>query len=175
MAVVVTCPACRAELRFQNELEGKDVKCPRCAAPVHVAGVREGIEADVPEVLPAEPMRLCPYCRKRKPANAGRCPHCGRWHDDEDDEDVTAVAYKPCPRCGTFGAERVVWTAWGSFYGPRLFHHVRCPQCGYKYNGKTGRSNRVPATIFVLVPLLGILAILGGLVLFILKMQRQWP
>jgi predicted RNA-binding Zn-ribbon protein involved in translation (DUF1610 family) len=73
-------------------------------------------------------------------------------------------SYKPCPQCGATGAKRVLWTAWGSFYGPAMFTHVRCPECGYKYNGRSGRSNLIPAIIFVTVPLLGILGILGGIV-----------
>src|SRR5262249_458952 len=48
-------------------------------------------------------------------------------------------------------------------YGPAMFTHVRCRDCGYCYNGKTGGSNLIPAVIFVAVPLIGILGILGGL------------
>jgi hypothetical protein len=43
-----------------------------------------------------------------------------------------------------------------------MLSHVRCQECGYCYNGKTGGSNVVAATIFVTVPLVGILAILGA-------------
>src|SRR5262249_7864743 len=71
--------------------------------------------------------------------------------------------FKPCPRCGGRTAERVVWTAWGSFYGPALLNHVRCLGCGYKYNGRSGRSNFVAAAIFVTVPLVLIAAIIGTL------------
>jgi hypothetical protein len=54
----------------------------------------------------------------------------------------------------------VAWTAWGSYYGPALFAHVRCPVCDHTYNGKTGRSNLMPAIIFVAVPIFLILVIL---------------
>jgi predicted Zn finger-like uncharacterized protein len=70
--------------------------------------------------------------------------------------------YKPCPQCGATGATRVLWTPWGSFYGPAMFCHVKCPDCGHKYNGRSGRSNLIPAIICIIIPLLLILAILGG-------------
>lgn len=84
--------------------------------------------------------------------------------DEEDERDEKRSKFKPCPRCGARGAKRVLWTAWGSFYGPAMFSHVRCPDCAYCYNGKSGRSNLVPAIIFVLLPLIGIGAIIGGIV-----------
>jgi ribosomal protein S27E len=92
--------------------------------------------------------------------------------DDRDDRDRKAK-YKPCPQCGARGARRVTWTPWGSFYGPAMFSHVRCPDCAYCYNGKTGRSNLIPAIIFVTVPLVGILAILGA-ILYIVASRLGW-
>jgi hypothetical protein len=83
--------------------------------------------------------------------------------EEEDDRPVRRSKYKPCPRCGEEDPRKVMWTAWGSFYGPAMFTHVRCRDCGYCYNGKTGGSNLIPAVIFVAVPLIGILGILGGL------------
>ena len=68
----------------------------------------------------------------------------------------------PCPKCGAEGAKRVKYTFWGSFYGPRIFSHVRCPECGATYNGKTGGSNIIPAIGCVTLPLLGILFIVGA-------------
>ena len=50
------------------------------------------------------------------------------------------------------------------------YFKVQCPKCYYKYNGKTGRSNLIPAIIFVTIPLLLILAIIGGLVLLMIKL-----
>jgi hypothetical protein len=83
--------------------------------------------------------------------------------EDEDEEDNRGPRFKPCPQCKARGAKRVLWTAWGSFYGPAMFSHVRCPECGYCYNGKTGRSNLLAAIIFVSVPLIGIIGIIGGI------------
>jgi len=50
---------------------------------------------------------------------------------------------------------------------------VQCPKCYYKYNGKTGRSNLIPAIIFVLVPLVLIFAVIGGLIFLAISMSRQ--
>src|SRR5260370_159857 len=81
----------------------------------------------------------------------------GRRPEDEPAEDLEdydrrprrrKIDYKPCPRCGAGGATRVTWTPWGSFYGPALLTHVRCPGCGYAYNGRTGRSNVVGVIFF---------------------------
>jgi hypothetical protein len=83
--------------------------------------------------------------------------------DEEDDDRDEGPRFKPCPHCGSRRAERVKWTAWGSFYGPALFTHVRCRKCGTTYNGRTGRSNLLAAIVFVTVPLLGILAILAAI------------
>ena len=56
------------------------------------------------------------------------------------------------------------WTPWGSYYGPALFTHVRCPECGYTYNGRTGHSNLIPIIIFVATPLLALAGLLGVIV-----------
>jgi hypothetical protein len=63
------------------------------------------------------------------------------------------------------GAERVVFTFWGSFYGPALLCHVRCPDCHTAYNGRSGRSNLLGILLFVSIPLLGILAVIAALAL----------
>ncbi len=82
---------------------------------------------------------------------------------DEDAPPVRRKGFRPCPRCGAEGPKRVLWTPWGSFYGPALFHHVRCRECRYAYNGRTGRSNLLWAMIFVTIPSL----IIAGLLTFI--------
>jgi len=58
----------------------------------------------------------------------------------------------------------VKWTFWGSFYGPAMFTHVRCPECDYAHTGRTGGSNLIPAIVFVAVPLIGILALFGVII-----------
>jgi hypothetical protein len=68
----------------------------------------------------------------------------------------------------------VAWTIWGSFYGPALFTHVRCPECDYGYNGQTGRSNIVPAIIFVTIPAILIAAVVGVVVwLVVMNLQGK--
>lgn len=35
--------------------------------------------------------------------------------------------------------------------GPRILSHVKCPGCGYAYNGKSGGENTVGIAIYCLV------------------------
>jgi DNA-directed RNA polymerase subunit RPC12/RpoP len=169
MTLAVTCSACGTQVRLPDAKEGGQIHCPHCEAaiavlpeePVVVEAVEEAVRVGRP--APGE-RRPCPHCGRAILVAAQKCPHCRAWLEEDEDHDVGGPTYKPCPRCGSRGARRVTWTAWGSFYGPVLFTHVRCPRCGYKYNGKTGRSNLVPAIFFVAIPLLLILAICGGLV-----------
>ena len=169
MPLTITCPSCRACLRVQDSTSGQSMLCPRCGGTVPVPDEEPltvlPADDEAPPRAPAEPAgptKLCPACHREIPRAARKCRYCRDWVEEED-EDAPA-RYKPCPRCGATGAERVVFTFWGSFYGPALFSHVRCPDCGYAYNGRTGRSNLVPAIIFVTVPLVLILLILGGLI-----------
>jgi hypothetical protein len=62
----------------------------------------------------------------------------------------------------------VLFTPWGSFYGPALFNHVRCPECRYAYNGRSGGSNLIPAILFVVAPLVLMAAIIVYLALLII-------
>jgi uncharacterized Zn finger protein len=55
-----------------------------------------------------------------------------------------------CPHCGESDAEPIKFTWWGGLIGPKLFHHVRCLQCGKTYNAKTGKSNTVAIIIYTL-------------------------
>lgn len=154
----ISCPNCEAKLRVREEMAGKSVKCPRCAETITVptrdavtdtprpptdkAGTEVEPENDVATVEP----------------------------DDEDSRpERPRSKYQPCPECGARGARRVPWTFWGSHIGPRLFHHVRCRECGYAYNGMTGGSNMLWAAIFLTIPALAILAIIAVTVYLILS------
>ena len=73
----------------------------------------------------------------------------------------------PCPHCQKTDPEEIKFTWWGGVLGPKMFHHVRCLQCGKTYNLKTGKSNDVAIMIYTVVGLiLGIgimlLLIMGG-------------
>jgi endogenous inhibitor of DNA gyrase (YacG/DUF329 family) len=114
--------------------------------------------------------RKCPHCGERIDRDAVRCPTCRKKvlalrPDDVEEADEEWV---PCPQCGASGAERVIWTLWGSFYGPALFSHVRCPECQATYNGRTGGSNLIPAIIFVTLPMLLIAGIIIWTVFWII-------
>ena len=153
MPNLVACAACGAQLRVRDEYLGRTMQCPKCGqqvqpAPLDLPKATAPINA-IPTVLPA-----------RKAAAPG--------NQDEERQSLQAYSsYAPCPRCGSANAERVVWTVWGSFYGPAMLNHVHCLSCGNKYNGRSGRSNLVPAAIFVLVPLVLIVVIIAGLFLWL--------
>ena len=181
MSSTLKCPGCQTPLRVRDDMAGKKIKCPRCARHRHPGPRnrdarrgslgREDHRRAADREIRREPAatRPCPACGERIALTARQCRHCQAKVEDEDEEDDEDRSirprskYKACPRCGEVGAKRVMWTPWGSFYGPALFTHVRCPECGYAYNGKSGRSNLIPAIVFVTIPLLIILAIFGTL------------
>jgi predicted Zn finger-like uncharacterized protein len=160
MPIQVTCPECRATLRVRDDLAGKKVKCPRCAHALAVPGDEEPEEAEerFTEVPPAGSAPKKGARRRAEEEEQG---------SPEEERPARSSKYKACPQCGAYGARRVKWTFWGSFYGPAMFTHVECPDCGYRYNGRTGGSNLVPAIVFVTVPLLLILGIIGGLLFYV--------
>ncbi len=147
MTTSIRCPACQSTLRVRPELAGKRVKCPKCGKPVEVPQEEE----ELVEVVAVEEEEL--------------------EEEEEERPESKPSKYKPCPRCGAKGARKVKWTPWGSFYGPAMFTHVRCPECEYAYNGRTGGSNLIPAILFVAVPLIGILALIG-FIIYIVVIRR---
>jgi rubredoxin/bifunctional DNA-binding transcriptional regulator/antitoxin component of YhaV-PrlF toxin-antitoxin module len=60
------------------------------------------------------------------------------------------TSYVPCPQCGSADIKKVNFTWWGGLLGPRLFNHVKCNSCGFKYNGKTGKPNTTAIIIYSL-------------------------
>jgi predicted RNA-binding Zn-ribbon protein involved in translation (DUF1610 family) len=146
---------------------------PPPASPA--AGATAGPGEQPATVLPASASgRRCPRCGEKISAGANRCRYCRAWLDEDEEQEPREQRrrrrdFKPCPRCGARHAERVTWTPWGSFYGPALFTHVRCRECGYGYNGRTGRSNLLPAIFMVAIPLILIIAIVFGLLHVILS------
>ena len=180
MPISLKCHGCRSTLKVRDELAGKKVKCPRCQTVLVVPEEEE--VAVAAEAAPARPRtgktgRIQagePVARRKQGIRTTR-----RGEDEEDEAPRPARArrkggkngttYKPCPRCGAEEPKKVKWTAWGSFYGPALFSHVACQECGYGYNGKTGRSNLVAAIIFVTMPLLGILGIIAAILYMLVQ------
>jgi predicted Zn finger-like uncharacterized protein len=172
MPVNIHCPGCNAAMKVREDLAGKKVKCPRCS---EVFEVQAGEEEFAPvEEVPEDAIRTTP-------GRGGKSRSDRAYEEVEDEDDrprkrdrgrrrEERSKYEPCPRCEAVGAKRVLWTFWGSFYGPALFTHVRCPECSHCYNGKTGGSNLVPAILFFTVPLLGILGIFGGLIVLYIKL-----
>jgi predicted Zn finger-like uncharacterized protein len=182
MTANMSCPGCQTSLRIRDDMAGKKIKCPRCGQVLTIPTTAEDATEVInnPEQIVTAPApkapakgaperagskkgktRPCPSCGEPIATTARQCRHCHADLEDEDDGVQAPSRYKPCPRCGETGAKRVLWTFWGSFYGPSLFTHVRCPGCGYTYNGRTGRSNIIPAIVFFTVPLLLILGLLG--------------
>jgi hypothetical protein len=146
MSETMKCPGCEAVLRVRADMAGKQVKCPRCARLVEVPA-RAAI-TQKPRPRPDEAVTVEPL---------------------EDDEEVPVrrrSRYQPCPRCGAEESERVLWTFWGSFYFTALFKHVACPACGCRYNGRTGRSNLLPAVLCVGVAAAALLGVLGFIAWF---------
>src|SRR5205823_11624228 len=117
-------------LRVRDDLAGKRVKCPRCAQPIPVPGDEEEAEERYTEVKPVDSPRKKPARRRAEEEEED--------YPEEEEREARRSKYKACPQCGAYGARRVKWTFWGSFYGPAMFNHVECPDCGYRYNGRTG-------------------------------------
>jgi hypothetical protein len=153
MAETLVCPKCKHGFRLPARLVGAKIPCPKCEFLVDAASGSDDITVDQPA--------------------AGRRPARQQAQIEDDlDEDVPPnqpKTFKPCPRCGAEGAQRVLFTPWGSFYGPALFNHVRCPECRCAYNGRTGRSNLIPAIIFVTIPALIIAGFLGFIAVVLYK------
>jgi hypothetical protein len=71
----------------------------------------------------------------------------------------------PCPKCGCPYSAKVNFTWWGGVLGPRMFHHVKCRQCGAGFNSKTGRSNNTAIAVYMLVTLGICIAFVGWRIL----------
>jgi LSD1 subclass zinc finger protein len=178
MSIPVRCTGCRSLLKLSDALAGKKVKCPKCKTVLPVpkaepelveVAVEEEPRAKKKAAPPRVPTGRTGRVQREEPAPVRKQKVRVELNDEPPPlapskrKAAKASKYKPCPNCGAEGARRVQWTSWGSFYGPKLLTHVQCPECSYCYNGKTGRSNAIAASLFVLVPLLGILGILAGL------------
>ena len=142
MPRTIPCPHCDKSLRIGDAAAGKKMRCPKCQKifvapaddPEVIEDVQEVVEEVIDEAADDEPEDERDS-RRRKP----------RWH--------------PCPKCDSERIKKVKFTFWGSFLGPALLAHVRCQDCGCTFNGRSGRSNLIPAILFVSVPVAGIAAL----------------
>jgi hypothetical protein len=70
-----------------------------------------------------------------------------------------------CPRCQCPYVKPVSYTWWGGILGPRLFSMVKCQQCKYQFNGKTGLPVTKAIAIYFIVVLVISFGIGIGIVL----------
>lgn len=56
-----------------------------------------------------------------------------------------------CPKCGSGLISPVKYTWWGGLLGPKLLHHTKCENCGYRFNSKTRQSNTTAIIIYSVV------------------------
>jgi hypothetical protein len=75
------------------------------------------------------------------------------------------TSYAPCPKCHSANAEKVKFSWWGGVLGPKMLTHVKCGNCGYKYNGKSGRDNTLGVVIYTMV-----VAGLGFIIFFVIAL-----
>jgi predicted RNA-binding Zn-ribbon protein involved in translation (DUF1610 family) len=163
MAETIKCPGCEAVLRVRADMAGKQIQCPRCGRAVTVpapGAITEKAKPAATEAVTVEPLEDDEEeeVRVKRPGAKG----AAELPEDEEEVQVKRRSrYQPCPRCGAEESKRIPFTFWGSFYFTALFAHVGCPACGYRYNGRTGRSNLLPAIVCVSVAVLCLLGLLG--------------
>lgn len=80
--------------------------------------------------------------------------------------------YAPCPKCRSSAGEKIRFTWWGGILGPKILTHVKCRDCGSKYNGKSGKDNTAGIVIYsavVAILVLGLVVVMFaalGLLMF---------
>ena len=81
-----------------------------------------------------------------------------------------AANYVACPKCGTADPKTLNFTWWGGALGPKLLSHVKCENCGYKYNGKSGKDNTAGIAIYSIA--IGIVAfvLMGAAFAFLFRL-----
>jgi len=153
MPIDCKCAACGAGFRAKDEQAGKQLKCPKCAGAVAVPAPSAPAEDN--------PFAFDELDRPRPKAQAPPPPPVEKPAPVEKPKLAkTPGTCAPCPHCGAQDAKKVKWTWWGSWYGPALFHSVRCLECGGGFNGKTGGTNLVPMLLFVTIPAVLIVVVL---------------
>lgn len=60
-------------------------------------------------------------------------------------------SYAPCPKCGAADPKLLRFTWWGGALGPKMLTHVKCQNCGHKYNGKSGNNNTAGIAVYMVI------------------------
>ncbi|MBK7394665.1 MAG: hypothetical protein IPI64_15450 [Chloracidobacterium sp.] len=77
------------------------------------------------------------------------------------------ATYAACPQCGDTNAQLLSFTWWGGLVGPKLLTHVKCPACGKKFNGKSGKDNTVGIAIYMGAISIFVFVLVGAIALMV--------
>ncbi len=126
MALTFKCDKCGAEIITKFLKLGEEAKCRSCGAMVKVPAKATGTE-EAPD-----------WIRRRDVPT-------------QPEKEEVLVGYVPCPKCGSTNLHKIKWTFWGGVLGPSIFNHVKCNDCGMKFNGTTGKSNTGPIILYMII------------------------
>jgi len=180
MVLTINCPECKSPLKVKEEHAGKKMKCPKCSkvVPIPAPETNKEEEAEVIEDVavveekPPEPENLFSF--DEEAPKGSKKGASGKKADDKGAAKKKKGKYLPCPECGGVEAKRIKWTYWGGFWGPKMFTHVRCVDCGCPFNGKTGDTNLVPIISFSVIQVILVVAPVVGLVLLLRWKGAAW-
>jgi len=128
-------------------------------------------------------MKTCPYCAEEIQDAAVKCRHCASMLTGHGAGQVGAPAGvapgafrgTPCPKCGSPLQRAGAWPWYLGTLGAMMMKAVQCAQCGHEFDAKKPQANlatrkRNLAILINGLGLLGIVAIIGGLVAFAMSL-----
>jgi hypothetical protein len=68
-----------------------------------------------------------------------------------------------CPRCQCPYVSKPGFTWWGGFLGPKIIDHVKCNNCAFAFNPRTGQSITGAIVIYSVVVGVLVLVLFGVL------------